>query len=168
MVSILYKWFFVVSLGILCHSHSRHPLYISVTEIEHNGKEKMLEISCKIFTDDFEKTLRKAYNKHVDLLDSKEKDAMNKLINDYVQKHLKISLEGKNVPMIFVGYEQIDEGIFSYYQIENVVSVKNISITNNILYEYKKEQMGFVHVIVNGNRKSSKLNNPDEKVSFVF
>ena len=145
-----------------------HPLYVSVIEIEHNAKDKTLEVSCKIFTDDFEKTLRKTYNVHVDLLDPAKKDAMNKLVNDYVQKHLKIALEGKNATMRFIGYEQIEEGIYSYYQVNNVNAVKNISITDDILYEYKKEQMGLIHVTVNGNRKSSKLNNPDEKISFVF
>ncbi len=168
MVSILYKWFIVASISLLFHSHNKHPLYISITEIEYNSKEKTLEISCKVFTDDFEKALRKAYKKHVDLLDPKEKEAMNTLVSDYVQKHLKISLEGKTASMHFIGYEQIEEGIVSYYEVDKVFAFKNISITNNILYEYKKEQMGFIHVTVNENRKSSKLNNPDEKVSFVF
>ena len=168
MASILYKWFLVASLGLFAGSFTVHPLYVSVIEIEHNAKDKTLEISCKIFTDDFEKTLRKAYNVHVDLLDTKVKAAMNKLVNDYVQKHLSISLEGKNATMRFIGYEQIEEGIYSYYQVDNVSAVKNISISDNILYEYKKEQMGLIHVTVNGNRKSSKLNNPDEKAVFVF
>ena len=167
MASILYKWFFVAFLTFL-PGKSLHPLYVSVTEIEHNATEKTLEVSCKIFTDDFEKTLRKAYNAHVDLLNPKEKDAMNKLVNDYVQKHLSINVDGKNATMRFLGYEQIEEGIYSYYQVDNVKTVKKITVTNNILYEYKTEQMGLVHVTVNGSRKSSKLNNPDEKVSFEF
>ena len=29
-----------------------HPFFISVTEINHNIKDKSLEVSCKIFTDD--------------------------------------------------------------------------------------------------------------------
>ena len=168
MASILYKWFLVASLNLVYGSSVLHPIYVSVTEIEHNSKDKTLEVSCKIFTDDFEKTLRKAYNIHVDLLDPKEKEAMNKLVNDYVQRHLQISLEGKTVVMHFLGYEKMEEGIYSYYQVDNVNAVKNISITNNILYEYKTEQMGLIHVTVNGNRKSSKLNNPDEKISFEF
>ena len=168
MVSILYKWFIVASIGLFFHSHNRHPLYISVTEIEHNAKDKTLEISCKIFTDDFEKTLRKVYNLHVDLLAPTEKKAMNLLVNAYVQKHLKISLEGKTAIMNFIGYEQVEDAIISYFEVDKVAAVNNISIVNNILYEYKKEQMCFIHVTVNGNRKSSKLNNPDEKVSFVF
>ena len=143
-----------------------HPIFVSVTEIEHNAKEKTLEVSCKIFTDDFENTLMQAYHVHVDLLEPKYKDSMNKLVNEYVQKHLSIALESKTVALKFIGYEQIEEGIYSYYQADNISSVKNISITDNVLYEYKPEQFSLIHITVNGNRKSTKLNNPDDKVSF--
>ena len=45
-----------------------HLVFVSVTEIEHNAKEKTLEISCKIFTDDFEKHFGLFTMVHVDLL----------------------------------------------------------------------------------------------------
>jgi len=145
-----------------------HPFYLSVTEIEHNAKEKILEVSCKIFTDDFERTLRKTYTGTVDLLQPKDKAAMNKLVSDYVKNHLSLIVDGKPVVLEFIGYEQQEEGIESYYQVNNIAAVKKIDVTDNILYEYKKEQMSFLHVTVNGNRKSYRLNNPDEKVSFLF
>ncbi|MEP6711516.1 MAG: DUF6702 family protein, partial [Ferruginibacter sp.] len=141
---------------------------VSVTEIEHNAKDKTLEVSCKIFTDDFEKTLRKTYNTHVDLLLAKDKPAMEKLVNDYLKKHLKIVVNGKPVALKYLGYEQIEEGIYSYYQVDNVTSVKKITVTDNILYEYKDEQISLLHITVNGNRKSTKLNNPEDKVEMQF
>lgn len=168
MASILYKWFFGVFIVLFCSSATFHPIYVSVTEIEHNAKEKTLEISCKIYTDDFEKTLRQAYKTHVDLLKPADKEAMNRLVSDYVQKHLKINADGKDVQLKFIGYEQIEEGIYSYYQVDNINAVKNITVTDDILYEYKTEQLSLIHVIVNGNRKSTKLNNPDSKASFSF
>ena len=168
MVTKLYKWFFILSLSFLISSFSFHPIFVSVTEIEHNAKEKTLEVSCKIFTDDFEKTLRKAYNTHVDLLLAKHKPAMDKLVNDYVQKHLKIMVDGKQIVLKYMGYEQIEEGIYSYYQADNISGVKKITVTDNILYEYKDEQINLLHITVNGNRKSTKLNNPDDKVVMEF
>ena len=42
-----------------------HPYYISVVEINHNPTDKTLEISCKIFTNDFEATLEKNYKTKV-------------------------------------------------------------------------------------------------------
>ena len=168
MVTKLYKWFLLLSLAFVAGGFSAHPIFVSVTEIEHNAKEKTLEISCKIFTDDFEKTLRKAYNTHIDLLQVKDKPAMDKLVNDYVQKHLKIAVNGKAVVLKFIGYEQIEEGIYSYYQADHVNAVKNISVTDNILYEYNSQQISLLHITVNGNRKSTKLNNPADKVAIEF
>lgn len=169
MGGFLFKWL-IIPFALLSFSGTteRHPIYVSVTEIEHNAKAKTLEISCKIFTDDFEKTLRTAYNTHVDLLDPKQKAAMDKLVNDYVQKHLKIAVNGAPAILKYLGYEQIEEGIYSYYQADNVPSVKKIAVTDNILYEYKDQQLSLIHVIVNGERKSTKLNNPEDKFSIDY
>ena len=147
---------------------SNHPIFMSVTEIEHNAKDKTLEISCKIFTDDLEKTLRKTYKGTVDLINPKDKTTMNRLVSDYVQKHLFIKVDGRPVVLDFMGYEQQEEGITSYYQVNNIASVKKIDITDNILYEYKDQQISLLHVTVMGNRKSTKLVNPEDKVSFEF
>ncbi len=145
-----------------------HPFFVSVTEIQHNSKEKTLEISCKIFTDDFEKTLRQNYKTSVDLLHPTNKAAMDKLVTDYVRKHLQITADGKPLQLQFVGYEKDEEATWSYFQVNNVASVKKIDVTDNLLFEYKKEQINILHVIVNGNRKSTKLDNPESKVSLIF
>jgi hypothetical protein len=175
MVSILFKWLAVFTLVNFSAIADKplptavaHPLFVSVTEIELNAKDKTLEISCKIFTDDFEKTLRQNYKTAVDLLKPKDKAAMNKLVSDYVQKHLLLTANGKKVSLQFIGYEQQEEGIVSFYQVNNIASLQKIDITDNILYEYKKEQIGIIHVTVDGNRKSTKLDNPADKASFEF
>ncbi len=147
---------------------SHHPLFVSVTEIEQNAKEKTLEISCKIFTDDFEKTLRAAYKTKIDLVDAKMKSDMNKLVNDYIQKHLSITVDAKTTSLHFVGFEKIDEAIYCYFEIENIASIKKINLINDILYDYKKEQMGIIHCTIAGSRQSVKLNNPEKNVELTF
>ncbi len=167
MASFLFKWLLIGGL-IFNPAATYHPIFVSVTEIEHNAKDKTLEISCKVFTDDFEKTLRQTYKTYVDLLKPKDKIAMNKLVADYVQKHLLIKVDGKAATLQFLGYEQDEEGIVSYYQVNNIATVKKLDITDNILFEYKKEQLSIIHTTVNGNRKSTKLVNPEDKASFEF
>lgn len=168
MASILYKWFFVIAVPLLISSSYKHPVYVSVTEIEHNAQNKSLEVSCKIFTDDFEKTLRAKYSTHVDLLDNKYKAAMDKLVNDYIQAHFKITIDGKVVPLKYLGFEEIEEGIYCYFEAKNISNIKQLIVTNNLLYEYKSEQMGLIHCIVNGKMKNYKLNNPEETAVFNF
>lgn len=164
---ILFKWL-VAGILPVAWLNPAHPFYMSVTQIEHNASEKILEVSCKIFTDDFEKTLRQHYKTNVDLLRPKDKTAMNKLVSGYVLTHLSIQVNGKPAALQFMGYEEEGEGIVSYYQANNIAAVKKITVTNNILYDYKSEQVSLLHVIVNDNRKSTKLNNPEENASFDF
>lgn len=168
MVAFLFKWLMIASLLNGQPGALNHPIYVSVTEIEHNAKDKTLEISCKVFTNDFETVLRQQYKGTVDLLQPKDKAAMNNLVSSYIKKHLSLVVDGKPVSMDYLGYEQQEEGIESYYQVNNIASVKQVDVTDNILYEYKSEQLSIIHVIVNGNRKSYKLNNPSDKVSFSF
>ncbi|MEO6490217.1 MAG: DUF6702 family protein [Ferruginibacter sp.] len=168
MASILFKWLLAALITIPGMHVSLHPLFISVVEIDQNAKEKTVEVSCKIFTDDFEKTLRQAYHIHIDLMDPKNRTAMDKVVNDYVQKHLHIIIDGKNIQLKYIGYEQIEEGIYSYFEAGNITTVKDIIVTDDILYEYKKEQMSLLHVTVNGKRKSTRLNNPDKTSTFNF
>lgn len=168
MASILYKWFFAASLMVFCSASVMHPVFVSVTEIEHNAKDRTLEISCKIFTDDLEKTLRAAYKARVDLVKPSNRESMNTLLNDYIQKHLKLNVDGKNTGLRFLGYEVIEEGVYSYFQADGINTVSKLTVTNNLLYEYKQEQMGLMHITVNGIRKSGKLVNPDDQAVFSF
>lgn len=169
MGKILFKWFIVVAAFLsFGFTKTHHPIFVSVTEIEHNAKDKSLEISCKIFTDDFEKSLRNIYKTHIDLLDAKSKPLMNKFVGDYVQKHLKIKIDGKPVNLKYVGYENMEEAIYSYYQVDNISTIKKVEIADDILYEYKKEQFNLIHVIVGGKRQSTKLNYPESVALIEF
>ena len=166
MASILYKWLIVFSL-MAVNGH-RHPVFVSVTEINHNAISKTLEISCKIFTDDFEQILRQENKTRIDLLNPALKNQMNSLVNIYIQKHLQIAADDKKCTLQFLGFEQQEEGIISYYQVNDIATVKKISVTDNILYATKPQQMQIIHVMVNGERKSSRLDNPNEVVNLVF
>ena len=59
MASSLNKWLFILGLSFVLTSAKPvdHPFHVSVIEINHNAADKNLEISCKIFTDDFEKIM---------------------------------------------------------------------------------------------------------------
>jgi exo-beta-1,3-glucanase (GH17 family) len=153
----------LIALLFLFSGAAHHPIYVSVTEIEHNAKENSLEISCKIFTSDLEAVLRKNNKNKVDLLAPTDKKAMEALVSNYIQQHLKIIVNEKPVQLSFVGYEQNEETIQSYFQVNEVKSIKSMEVLNNILYEYKSEQISIIHVIIDGKRKSTKLNNPEDR-----
>lgn len=176
MAEVLYKWFFVLLLGGTFSTKadqgdkdsSNHPFFISVTEISHNATDKNLEISCKIFTDDFETALSKGSSSKIDLFNPKDKQAVEKQIAAYIRKHLAVKLDNKPVTLEFVGFERENEAVWSYFQVSNTPAPKKIDINNDLLYDSFNQQINLMHISVGGNRKSTKLNYPDASASFQF
>lgn len=186
MATILYKWFvlsgFLFTAALPQHNLLRlqqntiatdgittpHPFYIAITEINHNAKNKALEISCKMFAEDLEQTLKKNYKTELDLSSAKDKAVLDKLIPDYINRHFSISVDGKPARMNFVGYEEDKEAAYCYFQVDNVPSVKKVDISNSLLYDFNQEQINIIHVVVNGKRQSTKLDYPSSQASFMF
>lgn len=145
-----------------------HPFHVSVIEINHNAGEKTLEISCKIFTDDFEKTLARNYKTKVDLINPPDKNAMDSLVKKYIFSRLAIRANGKPAVFHYLGFENDHEAAYGYIEVSGVSDLKNISITSSIMYDMFEDQMNIFHVIVGGKRKSTKLNYPDREVTIEF
>ena len=145
-----------------------HPLHIVTVEIDHNATDKALEITCKTFWDDFESILSKVNRSKVDLVSGKDTAGNNKKIFEYIRSHLQITIDGKPVQMSFVGYEKEDVVIYSYLQVVNVSSVKKVAIVNSLMHDMFDDQVEIIHMIVNGNRKSTKLDYPAKSAEFSF
>jgi hypothetical protein len=145
-----------------------HPFYVSVTEINQNLKENTLEISCKLFAEDFEATLNKDYKTPVDFSEGKSKPVLDKIIPDYINKHLTIVIDGKPTKLSYVGFEKEKESAFCYFQVEGVSTCKKLDVINSLLHDFNDDQINIVHVVVNGKRQSTKLDYPTRQASFTF
>jgi hypothetical protein len=165
MAASLFKWFFLIYLSA---NTGAHPLYITVTEINHNAKDKTLEISCKAFTNDLETVLEKMAKTKVDLAVAADKKATDQLIGAYVEKHLQLKCDGKPVQMHFIGSEKEADGTWSYFQVNDIAAVKRIDVVNNLLYDGFEQEINIMHVTVGGERKSFRLDYPVAAASFQF
>jgi hypothetical protein len=145
-----------------------HPFHVSVIEINHNAADKTLEISCKIFTDDFEKALAKNYKTKVDLINPPDKAKMDTLIKKYLSSHITIRTNGKPVQFDYIGFENDHEAAYGYIEVQNVPSVNKFDISTSIMYDMFDDQMNIFHVTVGGKRKSTRLNYPDKEAVISF
>jgi hypothetical protein len=177
MVSSVYKWLIIPIAGFVfgngnapdsIYEQHLHPLHVSVVEINHNADDKTLEISCKIFTDDFEKVLAQNYKTKVDLINPPHKAVMDSLVKKYITSHLAIKADNKLVSFTYVGYESESEAVNSYIQVDNISTVKKMEFTNKLMYDLFSDQVNLMHVIVGGNRKSTKLDYPETSAVFSF
>jgi hypothetical protein len=145
-----------------------HPFHLAVMEMEHNSADRSLEISCKIYTDDFETILKKINKAHVDLINPTDKVQTQKWISDYINTHLKLTVDGKMYALTCIGFERDNDAIMSYFEVDGIASIKKIDLTNKILYDLFDDHTNVMHVTVGGNRKSGKLEYPKTEASFSF
>lgn len=145
-----------------------HPYYVSVTELKHNAKAQTVEVSCRLFADDTELALKKLGGTRLDILNPASREQVNQLLIKYIPQHLKISVNGKTLALRYIGYELESEAIWCYFEASGVKSAKRIVITNDVLFAEHAEQINMLHVTVNGQRKSTKLDNPQSRAEFGF
>ncbi len=170
MVNLFNKWFIALLIlaPVSLPEAPAHPLHLGVVELAHNAEEKSLEITVKLFTDDFEHVLQKSLNVDIDLINPVDREAARKAIDTYVKKHLQIVLNGKAANFDCIGFEKDFEATYSYFQATGITDAGKWDIQNTLMYDLFDDQSNIIHVMVNGKRKSSKLKFPEKKGFFEF
>lgn len=147
---------------------ARHPIHVATVEINHNAAEKTIEISCHIFTDDFETVLSRQFGVRANLSADKPGPRMDSLVSRYIRQRLQLTLDDKPLALQFIGAEKEDQATYTYLQVDGVAAVHKLDVTNTILHDLYDDQIEIIHVIVNGNRRSTKLDFPASRASFSF
>lgn len=174
MAALVFKWLFIpfIPLAGLAGTGSPapalHPFHVSVVEINHNADDKTFEISCKIFTDDLEKVLTRNHKRPIDLINPGDRKATDKLVGDYIMKHLTVGADGKGLALNYLGYEREDDVIYTYLEVSGVAAPRKVRVQNQILYDLYTDQTNIVHVIVGESRKSSKLEYPSRELELSW
>ena len=93
---------------------------------------------------------------------------MNGFVNDYIQKNLSFTVNGKAATMGFAGYDKEEQSIWTYFEIKNISSLQKLSVTNTLLHDYNENQVNLIHVKANGKELDTKLDYPAGKAAFSF
>jgi hypothetical protein len=138
-----------------------HPLHLSSMEINYTTKPGTLEISCRLFTDDMEDALKKQFKVPTDLSAPAKHKAMDELLKKYIALHLKFQANGKPIALNYLGFEKDREAVIVYVESVPVKSLKKLEVYNTLMYDLFDDQTNIMHVVVNGKRKSDKLDYPE-------
>ena len=93
---------------------------------------------------------------------------MDKLISDYIKRHLQLKADNKAVNLSYLGFEIDYDAVNAYLQVDNIAGVKKIEVDDSLLHDMFSDQISIIHVIVGGKRQSTKLDYPDTYASFSF
>ena len=165
------KKFFLLFTFLLAFSVSAkpiHPYHVGSVEINYNAKTKTFEISAKFFLDDLENSLNAKYNKTLHFGEEKSKAGLDQALENYFAEYFKLKSNNKFLKINYLGFEEDKESVNVYLESEATEMPKKVETAVSLLYSFFDDQMNIVHIIVNGERKSSKLNYPDRYLYQMF
>lgn len=165
-----YSFLGLISVKNVSHveKFARHPLHLSATEINYNPRSKTFEMSCRIFTDDFEDALSKKFHLKSDLSAVAKHQTMDDLVRKYLAANLQLRANGKPLALTYVGFENDNEAVIVYLESAVLLNPKKIETTCTLLYDLFEDQTNIFHFSYNGKKKSAKLSHPDKMLSTVL
>ncbi|MGC1204850.1 MAG: DUF6702 family protein [Flavobacteriaceae bacterium] len=131
-----------------------HKYYISVTQINYIEDKQSVQITARIFIDDFENILRARYDKSITLAGKDEPETINTFIEKYLKEKITIKINNKATNITFIGKEYEGDIMRCYLEIEGVKSIQSIEISNKILFDLFEDQQNIIKTKINSKQKS--------------
>ncbi|WP_046757287.1 DUF6702 family protein [Kordia jejudonensis] len=158
-----YKYLILLSILPLFSFVAAHKFYVSVTNIEHSTSAEALQITTRIFIDDFQEVMKMRYDLKEELTAEKNTKEVERLMQKYLQQKLKIWVDGEQKAFTFIGKKYEDDVTVCYLEIPNIKTVTSITVENDILYDLEEDQQNLVHVKIGNQRKSLLLVKENDK-----
>jgi uncharacterized protein DUF6702 len=147
--------FFLVVITLM--SSLLHPFHVSVCDIEFNEKIKSIQVSQRLFMDDFELALSKRFGINLMIDDNSASQYRDSLIQVYLVENLKLKINGKDWKHVYIGNEIEEDGMWCYIEYEGVKKLNTLEVTSTILLDSFEDQANIIHFSYGDYTKSIKL-----------
>lgn len=156
----------IVLLFCVATSFTIHKFYVSVTQVDYVQNKHRVEITSRIFIDDFNLVLEKKFNKKIYLASNREIVGAKDLVKSYLKEKIKVSINNKPIETEFLGTEIDNDVLICYLKVSFSEKITTFGIENSVLTEMFNEQQNLLHTNIN-NDKSSFLLTSNEKTAFL-
>ncbi len=137
-------------------SENLHPIHISRSEINYDTDAKSIQITLHVFIDDLEDAMKLEGLSAPKIGTKSELKNSDQLILEYFRKKYQFSNSGnESLTYNWVGKELGDSplALVCYLEIENVTSMKQISVKNDLLMELYDDQVNIMETFLNNRPK---------------
>ncbi len=136
--------------------------------MEYNEKEASLQMITRLFYDDLEDVLRERYDETIIVDATSDQKTLDGYIKKYLQKKIKVTVNGEDKVLSYLGKEYEDDYVVCYIEITDVPSIQRIEIENTLLMDAFEEQKNMVHTDILGKKKSLLLVDGNAKAVLNF
>lgn len=142
-----------------------HPFHISVCEINYNQESESLEITHKLFWDDFQAELTAIHGQN---FGSQNWSQDQPEIAEYFKANFGIWIDQEPTKPRFLGFEIENEAVWCYLEIERIKQFNSVRIRNTVLTGLFDDQENIIHFTYQNKIKSLKLDRllPEGNISF--
>lgn len=139
----------------LC-AFTAHKFYVSVTHVNYSEKDRALQITSRVFIDDFEAVLEERYDVTAKLATETESEMADGYIEKYVREKFVVRINGKERPFTFLGKEYDADVMICYFEIPDVdlSKLKSLEVQSELLTDLFEEQQNVIHLKIKGKKKS--------------
>ena len=152
MMNRTFAFSFVVWL--LFFQATIHPYYVSTLEIVYRPNLAALQITMRVFTDDWQLMLNTRYDKTLRLDPDTDTEQVLTHSADYFKQHLELNLNGTDVTPSVLGREYQDDQLVLYLEVAGVAELQTLAVSNLILFAELEGQQNIIRIKTPTKRKS--------------
>ena len=152
MINRIFAFSFFVCL--LFVQATIHPYYVSTLEIDYRPDRAALQITMRVFTDDWQLMLNTHYDKSLRLDPDTNEEQMLIHSTDYLLQYLELNLNDTYVNPSVLGREYHDDQLVLYLEVMGVVELQTLAVSNRILFAELEGQQNIVRIKTPSKRKS--------------
>lgn len=127
-------------LNIIFSSIWYHPVHFSVTNVEYNKDKQGFEIVLKLFKSDLETALSLQYGLKFADADKNVIQADPKILQQYIDLHFKIRINGKGVNVVYRENKVSGDDIWLYADCKYKKKVQELAVDNSLITEVYDDQ----------------------------
>jgi hypothetical protein len=164
----IYKLFFIfvliISQTVAALPFSSHRFHTSLTRIDYNEEQKLLEITIQVFNHDLVSVLKSKNGKPVDLEKTPDID---KLIFDYLNENFVLTnANGETKTLKWIGKDSDADSARIYLETNSADNLEGYKLKNTIFFESFPEQKNLVVCRYDG-KKSDLMFKVGDKVKEI-
>ena len=155
-----------IVLLVLCASWY-HPIHVSVTNVDLDPGEGTMDLSVKIFADDFQDLILQKYSVQLQITEQIEPGENIQQVNNYIGEALQLEINGKETKGLqFIESNLNEEAIWLHYRYEHGGRIRKVSIRNTLMLDKFDDQTNLLIVSYNEIQNGYRMDNKTTELSF--
>lgn len=165
---------FILTVFILLNpsvTEEKHPIHVSLTNVEYNQEAGVFDIAFKIFTDDFEEIIAQKYGVALHLGQPSQHRVYQQYVQKYLLEHFRLIINNKDFTasrLVFKSKKMNHEATWFYYEFEFFEPFHSVTIKNSLLNDLFHDQTNLLIFNYKNTEKAFSMDNDMETVSFTL